>query len=203
MHPYSININDKTKVFWMIIPLSLLSGYLINECIFKNLTFFQDYSWIVDVPSSGLAFFAIYYQLFDKYIWRWFSDFDFWFETPNINGEYEGELFSSRDDQQVPTKIEIKIKQTLTMIRISLHTIQSTSKSEMATILVDEPDGPLLIYEFINDHRKLADPNLTIHRGLTRLTFAKREQSLIGVYYTSPERSYFGKIKVIRKTNTR
>ena len=199
MHPYSININDKVKVYWMIVPLSLLYGYLVNECILKNLEIYQTYSWIADIPSSGLAFFAIFYQLFDRYIWKWFSDYNFWFETPNISGEYEGELFSSRDDKQTPTKIEIKINQTLTKIKISLHTSQSTSKSEMAAILVDEPDGPLIIYEFINDHRKVADPNLTIHRGLTRLTLNKREKSLIGVYYTSPERKNYGEIRVKKK----
>ena len=199
MHPYSININDKVKVYWIIVPLSLLCGYLVNECILKNLEIYQTYSWIADIPSSGLAFFAIFYHLFDRYIWKWFSDYNFWFETPNISGEYEGELFSSRDDKQTPTKIEIKIIQTLTKIKISLHTSQSTSKSEMAAILVDEPDGPLIIYEFINDHRKVADPNLTIHRGLTRLTLNKGEKSLIGVYYTSPERKNYGEIRVKKK----
>ncbi len=95
-------------------------------------------------------------------------------------GEYTGELLSLRDDMQEPTEITIKIKQTLTRIKISLHTSQSTSKSEMASILVDEPDGPLLIYEFINDHRKVADPNLTIHRGTTRLTFNEEDKNING-----------------------
>jgi hypothetical protein len=199
MHPYSININDKAKVYWIIVPLSLLCGYLVNECILKNLTLYQTYSWIADIPSSGLGFFAIFYLLFDKYVWKLFSNNNFWFETPNISGEYEGELLSSRDDKQTPTIIEIKIKQTLTKIKISLHTKQSTSKSEMAALLVDEPDGPLLIYEFINDHRKVADPNLTIHRGLTRLTYNKKDKTLIGIYYTSPERKNYGEIHVKRK----
>ncbi len=199
MHPYSININDKAKVYWIIVPLSLLTGYLVNECILKNLDLYQTYSWVIDVPSSGLAFFAIYYVLFDKYIWKWFANAKFWFDTPVLSGEYSGELLSSRDEMQEPTEITIKIKQTLTKIKISLHTSQSTSKSEMAAILVDEPDGPLLIYEFINDHRKIADPNLTIHRGLTRLTLNEKEKTLEGIYYTSPERKNYGQIKVKKK----
>jgi hypothetical protein len=47
----------------------------------------------------------------------------------------------------------------------------------MAALIVDETDGPLLIYEFINDHRKVAYPNLSIHRGLTRLTMIKEKKS--------------------------
>lgn len=195
MHPYSININDKTKVYWIIIPLSLLTGYFANEGL-KSFIFYQTYSWIIDVPSSGLAFFAIYYTLFDKYIWKWFAQIKFWFKTPVLNGEYAGQLLSSRDDMKEPTDIEMKIKQTLTRITISLHTSQSTSKSEMASIIVDEPDGPLLIYEFINDHRKVADQNLTIHRGTTRLTFNENDKTLIGTYYTSPERKNYGQINV-------
>jgi len=199
MHPYSININDKAKVYWIIVPLSLLSGYLVNELILKNLEFYQSYSWIIDVPSSGLAFFAIFYQLFDKYNWKWFANAKFWFVTPVLSGEYSGELLSSRNEMQEPIEITIIIKQTLTKIKISLHTSQSTSKSEMAAIIVDEPDGPLLIYEFINDHRKVADPNLTIHRGLTRLTYNEKEKTLVGIYYTSPERKNYGQIKVKKK----
>lgn len=198
MHPYSINNNDKAKVHWIIVPLSLLTGYLLNVCILKNLELYQTYSWIIDAPSA-LAFFAIFYQLFDKYIWKWFANAKIWFSTPVLSGEYSGELLSSRDEMQEPTEIIIKIKQTLTKIKISLHTSQSTSKSEMAAILVDEPDGPLLIYEFINDHRKIADPNLTIHRGLTRLTLNEKEKTLEGIYYTSPERKNYGEIRVKKK----
>ena len=198
MHPYAININDKAKVYWIIVPLSLFTGYCVNNGL-KAFDFYQTYSWIIDVPSSGLAFFAIFYQLFDKYIWKLFAKMKFWFKTPVLSGEYAGELLSSRDDMKEPTPIIIKIQQTLTRIKISLHTSQSTSKSEMAAILVDEPDGPLLIYEFINDHRKVADPNLTIHRGTTRLTFNEDTNTLIGTYYTSPERKNYGQINVKRQ----
>ena len=55
MHPYSININDKSKVYWIIVPLSLICGYVTNECLLKNLDIYQTYSWIADIPSSGLA----------------------------------------------------------------------------------------------------------------------------------------------------
>ncbi len=195
MHPYAININDKVKVYWIIIPLSLIAGYFVNEGL-KSFAFYQTYSWIIDVPSSGLAFFAIFYQLFDKYIWQWFAKNKFWFKTPLLRGEYTGVLLSSRDGMKEPIEIEIKIKQTLTRIIISLHTSQSTSKSEMASITVDEPDGPLLIFEYINDLRKVADPALTIHRGTTRLTFNENNKTLIGTYYTSPERKNYGQINV-------
>ena len=47
MHPYSININDKVKVYWIIVPLSLLSGYFVNQIILKNFSFYQIYSWII------------------------------------------------------------------------------------------------------------------------------------------------------------
>ena len=195
MHPYAININDKVKVYWIIVPLSLLAGYYVNESL-KSFDLYLTYSWIIDMPSSGLAFFAIFYQLFDKYIWKWFAKNKFWFKTPVLSGEYTGELLSSRDCMKEPIEIAIKIKQTLTHIIISLHTSQSTSKSEMASIIVNEPDGPLLIYEFINDLRKVADPALTIHRGTTRLTFNENNKTLIGTYYTSPERKNYGQIIV-------
>jgi len=198
MHPYSININDRAKVFWIIVPLSLICGYYTNEHLLKNLDLYQQFSWIIDAPSSGIAFLAIFYKLFDIYVWKWFSSVNFLFGTPVLSGSYKGTLLSSRDNKAEPTTITIKIEQTLTKIRISLLTAQSTSKSEMAAIVTDEPDGPLLTYEFINDHRKVSDPGLTIHRGLTRLTFNAAEKSLTGIYYTSPERGNHGEIRVVK-----
>ncbi|MCA9735615.1 MAG: hypothetical protein H6696_10415 [Deferribacteres bacterium] len=56
-----------------------------------------------------------------------------------------------------------------------------------------------MILEFINDHRKVADPNLTIHRCTTRLTFNENDKTLIGPYYTSPERKNYGQINVNRQ----
>jgi len=70
----------------------------------------------------------------------------------------------------------------------------------MAAIIVDEADGPLLIYEFLNDHKRVADPDLTIHRGLTRLTFNEKEKSFTGIYYTSPERKNYGEIRVTKNS---
>ncbi len=198
MHTYSINTNDKVKALWIIIPLSLLSSYLLNVYVLNDSDFYQKYSWIADVPSSALAFLGIYYLLFDLYVWKLLSAANF-FKTPNVSGEYGGHLQSSRDNQQTSIDITIKITQTLSNIKVSLQTSQSTSKSEMAAIVIDESDGPLLIYEFINDHRKVADPGLTIHRGLTRLTFNKKNKTLKGIYYTSPERGNYGTISVTRK----
>lgn len=199
MHPYSININDRTKVFWIIVPLSLISGYYTNECLLENLPIYQQFFWIIDAPSSGIAYLAIFYKLFDAFVWKWFAGNKLWFKTPVLAGTYKGELLSSRDGKATPTDITIKIEQTLTTIRISLSTRLSTSKSEMAAIVTDEPDGPLLVYEFINDHRKVSDAGLTIHRGLTRLTYNEDDKSLTGTYYTSPERGNYGEIRVYKK----
>lgn len=197
MHPYSININDKAKIYWIIVPLSLLCGYLTNQLL-KSIPAYEHYSWIVDIPSSGIAYLVIFYQVFDKFVWRWLVNRKIWFQTPVISGTYTGQLFSSIDGKIMPTNITVKIEQTLSKIRISLSTQQSTSKSEMAAISTDEPDGPLLIYEFLNDHRKVSDPNLTIHRGTARLTYNESNKSLIGTYYTSPERGNYGEIKAYK-----
>ena len=150
--------------------MSLLCGYLTNQLL-KSIPAYDHYSWIVDIPSSGIAYLVIFYQVFDKFVWRWLVNRKIWFQTPVISGTYTGQLFSSIDGKIMPTNITVKIEQTLSKIRISLSTQQSTSKSEMAAISTDETYGPLLIYEFLIDQRKVSDPNLTIHRGSARLTY--------------------------------
>jgi len=123
-----------------------------------------------------------------------FSYFSFILKTPNLNGTYEGELFSSNDDSTHTVKITIK--QTLTEIRIFLKTVNTSSKSEIASILLDEDENPILLYEYINLNTSTLKTNLTIHCGLTRLRFIKSDKSLTGDYFTSPERKNYGEIKV-------
>jgi len=196
MHPYSINVNDRIKIIYLAVPISLFFGWLINNYVLNQLEWYQTYSWIADVPSSGLAIFGLTYKLFDTYLWRWFAAKDFMLDTPDLSGTYEGELYSSRDNKTNATKITLTIEQTLTKIKINLFTSLSSSRSEMASIHVDEAGSPLLVYEFINDHQTVANKELTIHRGLTRLSLCRAENQLSGTYYTSHHRGNFGEIRV-------
>lgn len=198
MHLYTINIKDKEKIIWLSIVLAIICSYFLNKLILVHCKLYQDYSWLIDIPSSSLALYYIFYKIFDNYSWRikWVKKL---IKTPDLNGSYKGELISSRDNMESTTEITIKIKQTLSKIKITLSTFQSTSRSEMATLIVGEPDGDMLIYEFINDHKKISDSNLNIHRGVTRLSYNKDDKTLKGTYYTSPERRNYGQISTIKK----
>lgn len=192
MHPYSINNSDINKVYAISLVMCILLGWLIGKWI-ETIPQIIEYLWIVDVPSAFVLF-GIIFKLIDVYLWKLLSYLGFILKTPNLNGIYEGELFSSNDNSTHTVKITIK--QTLTEIRIFLKTENTSSKSEIASILLNEDENPILLYEYINQNINALKANLPMHNGLTRLSYNKTDKSLLGYYFTSLERKNYGEIKV-------
>ena len=192
MHPYSINNSDKNKAYAISLILCIFSGWLISNAI-GQIPKINQYLWIIDVPSAFVLF-GIFFKLFDLFIWRLLVKVNFIFQTPDMNGTYEGTLVSSSDGINHP--IKITVKQSLTDIRIYLKSDATSSKSEIAGILNDDEENPILLYEYININTSVIKGNLPMHRGLTRLRFDKDEKTLLGDYFTSSERKNFGEINV-------
>lgn len=132
----------------------------------------------------------------EKYLWYRMNHWLGLVKTPNLSGTYEGILKSSRDDFKSETKVTVQIEQTLRSILLTLGTSTSSSKSEMAAILPDELNGPMLIYSFYSDHKKVSKPDMEYHRGMGKLTLDEESQTLSGTYFTSPERGYYGEIEL-------
>lgn len=194
MHPYSIDNNDHFRILWVVVPLAIITAWLVHKFVLPFIPSYQEYRWLITAPTSALALLFIYYKWMEKYLWyrmkHWFG----LVKTPNLSGTYQGMLRSSRDDFESETEITVKIEQTLRRILLTLSTSTSSSRSEMAAILPDEPDGRMLIYSFVNDHKKVSKPDMEYHRGMGKLTFREEAQSLSGTYFTSPERGYHGEI---------
>lgn len=192
MHPYSINNNDKKIAYAISLVLCIVFGWLISKGV-ESIPLLNNYLWIVDVPSAFVLF-GLVFKLIDAFFWRFFSKYNIFIKTPDMNGIYEGDIISSNDNNK--HSVKITIRQTLTDIRIYLKTDITSSKSEIASILIDEEENPILLYEYININTNTIKSALPMHRGLTRLNFNKNEKTLIGDYFTSPERKNYGKINV-------
>jgi len=192
MHPYSINNSDKKIAYTISLVLCVVLGWIFSKGI-EGIPNLNKYLWIVDVPSAFVLF-GLVFKLFDVFFWKYFSKYCMFFKTPNMNGIYEGEIISSNDNNHHTVKITIR--QTLTDIRIYLKTDLTSSKREIASILIDEEENPIILYEYINININTIKSALPMHRGLTRLNFNKNEKTLIGDYFTSPERKNYGKINV-------
>jgi hypothetical protein len=71
----------------------------------------------------------------------------------------------------------------------------------MSAILSNDPDEHMLIYSFYSDHKKISEPDMEYHHGMGKLTYDKDQGSLSGTYFTSPERGFYGEIK-LKKINS-
>ena len=194
MHPYSIKNNDRFKAFWIVVPLAVITAWLLNEFVLPIIPHFEKIRLLLRVPTSALALVYVFYTLFEKYFWFRLNNWFGLIQTPNLSGQYTGVLKSSRDNFQSETKISVTIQQTLRNILLTLSTSTSRSKSEMAAIVKDEPDGPMLIFSFLNDYKKISEPEMQYHRGMTNLIYSEEDAILSGTYFTSPERGHHGEI---------
>jgi len=148
--------------------------------------------WWVESPSV-LFFYGLLFVIFDKWLWQFLKKVNL-VKTPNLNGEWEGNLKSSFNGHLSEVKATLKIFQTWTRIKILLITNQSSSYSETASIITDAPEGKYLNYQYINEPKSNAVKTMSIHRGTVRLIFDQEKNSLEGEYYSGRDRQNFGSL---------
>ncbi|MGM0587276.1 MAG: hypothetical protein ACQETE_02570 [Bacteroidota bacterium] len=196
MHPYSIENNDRFRILWIVVPFALVSAWILHNYVLTLIPHYQDYRWIITAPTSALALGFVYYKWMEKDLWCRLNNWYGFVKTPDLSGEYQGTLKSSRDDFDSETEITVNIEQSLRKMLLTLSTTTSSSKSEMAAILPNEIDGPRLIYSYYSDHKKVSKPDMEYHRGMGKLTLNLSESKLYGTYFASPERGYYGEIQL-------
>jgi hypothetical protein len=189
MHPYSIDTEERKNILF----------FLAIVCIFLAWSFFEilnnyqiDLPWWIESPSI-LFFYGLLFFVFDKWSWKFFRKIGF-VKTPNLNGEWKGHLKSSFDEHSSEIKATLKIFQTWTRIKILLTTEQSSSQSEIASIVIDAPEGKYLNYQYINEPKPNAVKTMSIHRGTTRLLFNEKENIFTGEYYSGRDRQNIGSL---------
>jgi len=196
MHSYSIDTEERKNILLVLAIISIVFSW----GFYKILGNYQiSLPWWVESPSV-LFFYGVFFVIFDKWLWQYVKKINF-VKTPNLNGEWNGNLKSSFDNHASEINVILKIFQTWTKIKILLITDQSISKSETASIVIDAPEGNYLSYQYINEPKSNAINTMSIHRGTVRLIFDKKENTLNGEYYSGRDRQNFGslsfKIKVI------
>jgi hypothetical protein len=151
----------------------------------------------VDITSVPLLY-GISYTLFDKYCWHWWIFRQAGFvKVPFLGGVWAGHALSSFDDFQRKHKVEIRIEQHWTEMRITFRGELSGSHSILAAVFVDAPDGIVLDYEYQNEPLPGAREAMQIHHGTARLKVMS-ESGMEGYYYTGRGRSNHGSIELTR-----
>lgn len=161
MHPYSINSEEHRRISLYISVLAILFAWGLS-CFSTQVI---SIPWWIEAPSV-MGFYGLLNKMFDLYIWK----FAIWrklklIKTPIVDGIWEGTLTSSSSHATGPIKVNIKIQQTWTHIRIFLKTDSSESYSFEASMTVDHFDTTRIHYQYMNSPKDASPATMHIHCG--------------------------------------
>lgn len=192
MHQYSIDTTERSTVPLFIAVAAILAAWGLSAALDA---FGLTVPWWFDAPSV-MGFYALFYSLFDNYIWRWsFLRLIRVVKAPIIGGEWTGSCVSSFNN--TTHDVSLSIKQTWTTIQIVLTAPSSQSHSLVAAIVMETPGGPTLNYQYQSEPRSGSHEGMHIHYGTTRLSV--KQDLLEGEYYSGRDRQNTGTLSLQRK----
>jgi len=195
MHPYATDSPERMRIPLILGGISIALACLVSLIPWRA-------PWWIDAPSVA-AFYGFLYAWFDRRLWRakWLQKIGL-VRVPDLNGEWHGIILSSHDENGRDHDVAVEIKQTWTRLCVLLRAERSRSRSLIAAVHMDEPEGPALVYEYRNEPTNGAVNSMHIHYGTARLTFDGADDSLSGDYYTGRDRETHGMIRVERRRAT-
>ena len=195
MHSYLIDEEIKKRYFLISISLATLSGWL-----FSRILLYLPFSipWWVETPSV-LGFFGLYLWLLENHLWnKWPFKHLAWFNIPDLNGNWNVSITSSYQNFEIVTQAKAVIRQTASLLCISLETENSRSYSTSGCLLKTERLNSFeLTYQYINQTKSNAIATMENHSGTTWLTI-QNDRLIEGDYYNGRGRLQYGKIRFSR-----
>lgn len=183
MHTYSIDTDERSRVIFGLVTISILMFWYCNHLITV-----YDVPSIINVPTPFVIF-GVLYLIFDNFLWK-FKIFSLVVKTPNLIGVWDGQYISSYKGVVIPAKL--KIKQTWTKIEIISENGETQSNSSMAGIFTKCGGEISLKFEYNNNSNICMEDNRPSHSGFSHLIFDKAEKKFRGSYYNDKNRQTFG-----------
>jgi hypothetical protein len=199
MHPYAINSSERTTVIAWLTAASILCAYAVGAGLETVQAAFHVPLWWLDAPAV-FGCFGFLYALFDRWAWRVpFLRAIGLLSTPDLRGEWVGEIISSHNQFVQSYTARITIHQRWTGMCIHLVAGLSTSESTMAAVTV-RPGGTSLEYAYISNPHAHAADTMHTHRGTARLELKSDAggESLEGDYYSGRGRGTVGRMSFRR-----
>ena len=195
MHPYAVDSAERKNFAYLFAILSISLILVIQQVL---VYFSISLPWFICIPSPFVVFRTLWF-FFDSYFWKFPMFYSVGLvKTPNLSGEWYGNLQSSYDKYHTTHQISLEIHQNWTNISLFLHSNTSSSKSEVASIYINNPTGPVVNYQYQNDPNPKTPRSMHIHRGTTSLRYNASKNTLEGSYYTDGKRKNSGKIRLER-----
>lgn len=169
-------MNQKTKLIsicaWGSIVLFVLRCVISWKDIIEGVSAYDIFGYASEAISISILFTGLY----EKSLWR-INPFE---KTPKLAKRYNGTLKSDYDKSE--RRATLEIRQTLTLIHITLITDESKSRSLSASI--DEILGEVqLTYCYLNTPKSEYRERSEIHYGTATLSITG-SKTLEGQYYT-------------------
>ena len=193
MHPYATDSTERMHVVVVLALLSVAITYGFHVILTKTGV---QWPWWLEAPSVWGVFGGLY-TWFDRKLWRckWLHKIGL-VKVPDLNGRWNVQGHSSTYNEDFAG--EILIRQTWTHLSITMETEHSKSHSLTASLLLSQPDGIILSYEYKNEPKANALPTMHAHRGTTVLRL-KVEGILEGEYYSGRDRQNYGTLQLEKK----
>ncbi|RMH33655.1 MAG: hypothetical protein D6694_15480 [Gammaproteobacteria bacterium] len=196
MHPYATDSKERVNIVVFLALLSVAIAYGIHLVLTIVLTNCgTQWPWWAEAPSV-MGVFGALNTLFDKRLWRhkWLHRVGV-VKVPDLNGRWSAKGHSSTYNEDFSGHIHIR--QTWTHISITMETESSRSHSLTASLLLNQPEGIILSYEYRNEPKPNALPTMHVHRG-TAVLRLNEEGQLEGEYYSGRDRMNYGSLSLKR-----
>lgn len=176
-----------TKIAWCAVILFVLRCLISGETIITNFSIYD----ICGFVGEAISVTAIIATLYERWIWRYIPIEN----TPKLFKEYEGVFISDYDN--VERSAQLKIKQTLLTVQVTLITGESRSKSISSSIdiILNEKQ---LTYCYLNTPQAMVRHRSEIHYG-TAMLCIENPNEIHGQYFT--DRKTTGDMKFIKRDN--
>ncbi len=190
MHPYATDSTEREKVFAFLAVVTIGVLWLLDVSL-------GQYRWFWN-PLTIMGIYGFLYLLFGKHLWKaGFLRFLRLIRTPNLSGEWMGKIKLSSKWLGKTKDAKITIRQSWTRIAVVFETDNTRARSIIASILIKEPEGPVLSFEYLNEPKPGSRDAYNIHRGSARLLLSG--STLDGdFYYGSGKQQTFGSLKVTK-----
>ncbi len=181
MHSYSIDRDLRVRIAMYIFIISIIISEILNNCFadtFENLAvvlkneksgiILKVLEWLdVNQNILGVSFlYGILTWFYNDVAWKYCKLLH---GIPNLSGEWEGNLKSSFNDDEI--SMVMKVKQTWSKISIQIEFTKtdSLSNSNVAAIYVDGSKGVQIFFGYSNDSYDVSN-KMQSHTGYNILT---------------------------------
>lgn len=194
MHHYSIDSNEREKVFIVLALFSVIASILISKIL---VAFEIEIHWWIDAPSV-MGIYGLLIFSFENYLWKIkFVRKILGVITPSLKGSWKGRIQTEYDNYKSNYDAQLEISQNWSRILFNLKTQSSCSKS-ITTNISKNGEEYVIFFSYTNYPKPGEKETLLPHKGFATLTFREQNLQLEGEYFTDRFRKNNGKLFFIK-----